>query len=54
MAEEKEAKVLAVHLVETIVWVIKFPKKRNKVKKECIAFLTILIFYNALLIKQAL
>ena len=51
MAEEKEAKVLEVHLVETIVWVIKFPRKSNKVRKECIPFLTILISYKALLIK---
>ena len=34
MAEEKEAKVLEVHLVETIVWVIKFPRRKNKVKKR--------------------
>ena len=52
MPEEKEAKVLAVHLVETIVWVIKFPRKRNL--KECIVFLTILIFYKFFLIRRAL
>ena len=32
---EEEAKVLAVDLVETmIVWVIKFPRRKNKVKKR--------------------
>ena len=34
MPGEEEAKVLAVDLVETTVWVIKFPRKKNKVKKR--------------------
>ena len=33
MPEEEEVKVLVVDLVETTtVWLIKFPRKRNKVK----------------------